>query len=128
MATFDPPYSSGIKFTFAGAQYTATSISVSRSAMQEVDCTSTDIPVDGARRYRTGEVENIDIKVDWIGLIVPTVTTTAAFAMTAINTNSGGATAAMGVTGVSALCTGLSINAAAGDLIKGSATFKVSGG
>lgn len=122
MAAFDPPFSAGIKFTFAGSTFTATSISVSRSAMQEVDCTSTDIPIDGARRYRTGDVENIDIKVDWIGLVVPTVTTTAAFSI------SGGAATSMGSTGTIALCTGLSINAAAGDLIKGSATFKVSGG
>lgn len=118
---FDPPYSAGLTFVFAGATYTATSISVSRSAMVEVDCTSTDIPADGLKRYRTGDVENIDIKVDWIGLVVPTVTATANFVL------SGPQATTMGYTGTIALCTGLSLNAAAGDLIKGSATFKVSG-
>jgi hypothetical protein len=118
-SSFDPPFSSGVTFTFEGKPYTATSISVSRSASQEVDCTSTDIPVAGLKRYRTGEVENVDIKVDWIGLVVPTVTATANFVV-------GGSTA-FGQTGTIALCTGLTINAVAGDLIKGSATFKVSG-
>lgn len=120
---FDAPYSAGLTFTFGGDAYTATSISVSRSAMVEVDCTSTDIPADsGLRRYRTGDVENVDIKVDWVGLVVPTVTATASFAL------SGDHSDAMGCTGTIALCTGLSINAAAGDVVKGSATFKVCGG
>lgn len=125
MADFNPPYAVGLKFTFAGATFTATSISVSRVAMQEVDCTSVDIPEDGLRRYRTGDVENVDIKVDWVGLVVPTVTTTANFSFISTSTNT--PVTCMGHTGTIALCTGLSINAAAGDLIKGSATFKVSG-
>jgi hypothetical protein len=88
--------------------------------MQEIDCTSTDIPIDGLKRYRTGDVEMCDIKVDWIGLVVPTVTTTATFSI------SGGAYTSLGSTGTIALCSGLSLSAGAGDLIKGSATFKVS--
>ena len=111
----DATYATGITFTFAGASYTATQISVSRSA-SEIDCTSTDIADDGLRRFRAGEVENCEIKVDWVGLTVPPVDATAAFALTA----------GLGHTGTIALCTGLSITATAGDLIKGSATFKVS--
>lgn len=122
-SSFNPPVSAGIIFNFAGHKYTATSISVSRSASQEVDCTSTDISGGGTgcKRYRTGGIENVDIKVDWVGLIVPPVTATATFVLSGANTG------AMGATGSIALCTGLSVSATAGDLIKGSATFKVSG-
>ena len=113
----DPPFATGISFTFDGDVYTATQISVSRSAA-EFDCTSTDIPANSTalRRYRASAVENVEIKVDWIGLTIPTVDTTAAFTLST----------AMGSTGSLALCTGLSITASAGELIRGSATFKVS--
>jgi hypothetical protein len=113
--TNDATYATGISFTFASATYTATQISVNRS-VNEIDCTSTDIATGGFRRLRGGEVENCEIKVDWIGLTVPPVNATGAFTL------SNG----FGHTGSSALCTGLSITATAGDLIKGSATFKVS--
>lgn len=115
MPSVDATYATGITFTFAGSTYTATQISVSRSA-GEIDCTSTDIADNGLRRFRASEVENCEIKVDWIGLTVPPVEKTAAFAISS----------GLGATGSVALCTGLSITATAADLIKGSATFKVS--
>lgn len=111
----DATYATGITFSFGGAAYTATQISVSRNA-GEIDCTSTDIQDGGLRRFRASEVENCEIKVDWIGLTVPPVDATQAFSISS----------GLGATGTSALCTGLSITATAGDLIKGSATFKVS--
>ena len=111
------PTAVGITFVFSGATYTATQISVSRNA-GEFDCTSTDIAADGLKRYRVSAVENVEIKVDWVGLTVPPVDAVAAFSL------AGGS--ALGSTGTMALCTGLSITAAAGELIKGSATFKVS--
>ncbi len=111
----DPKFATGITFTFGGSTYTATSVSVSRGAA-EIDCTSTDVPDDGLRRYRASEVENVDIKVDWVGLQVPDVTATQSFTLTNFSA----------ATGSKALCTGLSITATAGDMIKGSATFKVS--
>jgi len=113
--TTDATYATGITFSFASATYTATQISVNRN-VTEIDCTSTDIAANGLRRFRGGEVENCEIKVDWIGLTVPPIDGTAAFTL------SNG----FGHTGTSALCTGLSLTATAGDLIKGSATFKVS--
>ena len=111
----DPPVAAGIAFSFAGATYTATSISVSRNAA-EFDVTSTEIPADEPRRYRLSEIENCEIKVDWVGLTMPPVDRTAAFSLTS----------GLGHTGAIALCTGLSLTASAGELIKGSATFKVS--
>lgn len=110
-------YAAGITFTFDDQQYTATSISVSRSAA-EFDVTSTDMVAGNARRYRTSDLETCDIKVDWVGLTIPTIDKTASFTV--------GTGTSLGATGTVALCTGLSITAQAGELIKGSATFKVS--
>jgi len=112
---FDPPVAAGITFSFAGGTYTATSISVSRNA-GEFDVTSTEIPSGEPRRFRLSEIENCEIKVDWVGLTVPPVDATAAFTLSS----------GLGHIGSIALCTGLSITASAGELIKGSATFKVS--
>lgn len=111
----DPQFATGITFAFGGDTYTATQVSVSRS-LQEVDCTSVDMSDDDPRRYRVGEAESIDIKVDWIGLTVPDVKQTQTLNISGLP----------GAEGSKALCTGLSITATAGDLIKGSATFKVS--
>lgn len=116
MADTPATFATGISFTFAGQTYTATSISVSRGGA-EFDVTSTDTAAGEPRRYRLSEIENCEIKVDWVGLVVPPVTATAIFSL------SGGSMNAMGA---KALCTGLSITASAGELIKGSATFKVS--
>jgi hypothetical protein len=111
----DPTFAQGISFAFGGSTYTATSISVSRNA-GEFDVTSTEIPANEPKRYRLSDIENCEIKVDWIGNIVPPVDATAAFTL-----GSG-----LGHIGAIAMCTGLSITATAGELIKGSATFKVS--
>ena len=116
MSPVTPTYATGITFSFASSTYTATQISVSRSA-NEIDCTSTDIAASGLRRFRTGEVENCEIKVDWIGLTVPPVDRTSSFSLSSGFGHN---------TSASALCTGLSITATAGELIRGSATFKVS--
>lgn len=112
---FTPTYAQGLTFAFGGGTYTATSISVSRGC-QDFDVTSTEMTTNQARRFRLSDIENCEIKVDWIGLTVPPVDKTAAF------------TLANGLNhiGSIALCTGLSITATAGELIKGSATFKVS--
>lgn len=115
MPDIDATYATGITFVFSNSTYTATQISVNRS-VSEIDCTSTDIKDNGLRRFRGGEVENCEIKVDWIGLSIPPIDTTAAFTLSD----------GFGHTGSIALCTGLSITATAGELIKGSATFKVS--
>ena len=113
--------SQGITFVFAGATYTATSISVTRSR-GEFDLSTTDLPANGFRRVRTGKINDVQVKVDWIGGTVPPVKSTVAYAFSLSGTDLGTA----GIVATKAICTGLSISAAAGDLIKGSATFKVS--
>lgn len=111
--------SQGITFNFSGNVYTATSISVSRSR-GEFDVSSTDIPEGKSRRLRAGKINTVDIKVDWIGDVAPPMRAPASFSITGKNPGAGRFTSG------SAICTALSVSAAAGDLIKGSATFRVS--
>lgn len=109
--------SQGISFTFAGAAYQATSISVS-SGQGEFDVSTTDIPPGQFRRLRAGKIKTIDLKVDWIGTTLPSVKTVGAWSATGTDLGAG----ASGM----ALCTGLSISGEAGGVYRGSATFKVS--
>lgn len=111
--------SQGVTFSFNNVTYTATSISCSLSR-GEFDVSSTDLTALGLRRLRAGKIISCELKVDWIGGTVPPTKIPATF------TVSGTDIGAAGVSGKSAICTGLTISAVAGDLIKGSATFKVS--
>lgn len=121
------PYESsqGIEFKFNYVTYTATSIVVSKSA-GEFNVTGTEIPKGAGclSRYRAGGLLSIDVKVDWVGLTVPPVDDVYAieFAGSGVGNGIHGGSDISG----GALCTGLSITAQAGELIKGSATFKVS--
>ena len=111
--------SQGITFTFGGTTYTATSIAVSRSR-SENDISTTDLTEGSFRRLRAGKLNSVEIKVDWIGDIAPNVKTVQTFTVT------GKDIGATEFSGKKALCTGLSVSGAAGELIRGSATFKVS--
>lgn len=111
--------SQGITFSFNSVPYTATQIAVSR-ARNEFDVSSTDLQKGEQRRLRLGKVNEVSIKVDFLGTVTPMVTATAAF--TLLGTDLG----ANDFAGKKAICTGLSITGNAGELIRGSATFKVS--
>lgn len=119
--------SQGIQFKFNSVAYTATSISMSKS-QGEFDLTSTDIPSGAGcvSRYRAGGLKSLELKVDWVGSTLPP--TDGVYDIELAGTGSG---AGSGLTGESissrkALCTGLSITAQAGELIRGSSTFKIS--
>lgn len=109
----------GITFTFNGITYTATSIAVSRSR-GENDISTTDLQAGSFRRLRAGKLNTCEIKVDWIGGTVPPVKSLGTFTVTGTDIG------AADFSGKKALCTGMSISGAAGEMIKGSATFKVS--
>ncbi len=111
--------SQGITFKFNSVTYTATSVAVSRSR-GENDISTTDLAAGSFRRIRAGKLYVIEIKVDWIGGTIPPVKSVAAFEITGTDLGAGD------FTGKKALCTGLSVSGSAGDLIRGSATFKVS--
>lgn len=111
--------SQGIKFKFNNAVYTATSISVAKSR-GEINATSTEIPASGGlTRYRPGGLRSIEVKVDWIGKTIPPVDNVYDIVFEG-NDPTGGEDMPK------AMCTGLSITAQAGEMIRGSATFKVS--
>ena len=111
--------SQGITFSFGSTTYTATSIAVSRSR-GENDISTTDMAAGSFRRLRAGKLSVVEIKVDWIGGTIPNVKTVQDF--TIAGTDLG----ANAFSGKKALCTGMSITGSAGDLLRGSATFKVS--
>jgi hypothetical protein len=111
--------SQGITFRFNNVTYTATSVAVSRS-FGEFDISSVDQAKGEFRRIRAGKVNSAEVKVDWIGGIVPPTKTVAPIEV------SGTDIGASDFASYSAVCTGLTITGAAGDIIKGSATFKVS--
>ena len=111
--------SQGITFTFGSYQFTATQISVTK-ARAEFDVSTTDQITGDCRRMRVGKLNDVSIKVDWIGGNVPVVKQTAVFTITGTDLG------ASSFSGKPAICTGMSISGSAGDLLKGSATFKVS--
>jgi hypothetical protein len=114
------PSSQGLTFKFNSKKYTATSVTVSKSA-GEINATSTEIPA-GANclsRYRAGGLKSVDLKVDWIGADPPDTDDV-------YDIEFSGAANPHGESLSKALCTGLSISAQAGELIRGSATFKCS--
>jgi hypothetical protein len=131
--------SQGITFTFGGAAnvYQATAITISESR-GEVDSATVNQAYGSTRGFGTSGLVEYTFKVDWIGTRAPetkktavlTISGTTAFLSTTaisgggIKLNGSGhtATAFQGT----AICTGLSHTTSVGDLLKGSATFKVS--
>jgi len=120
--------SQGITFKFNSVVYTATSISMSKSR-GEFNVTSTDIPVGTGciSRYRAGGLKSLELKVDWVGNTLPPTDDMYDIELGGTGPGSGsGLTGETITTANKALCTGLSITAQAGELIKGSCTFKIS--
>lgn len=121
--------SQGITFKFNDVVYTATSISMSKS-QGDFNVTSTDIPTGSGclSRYRASGLKSIELKVDWVGNTLPP--TDDVYKLELAGSGPGSGTKLHGETSFStaskALCTGLSITAQAGELIKGSCTFKAS--
>lgn len=116
--------SQGIKFTFDGTTYTAQSISSSKR-VSEIDVTSLETAHGEYRQYRAAPIrEGDELKVDFVGLTIPTQTATAAISW---NIDGTGSNAAF-TSGIptAALCTSVDITAQVGELIKGSATFRLS--
>jgi hypothetical protein len=117
----------GVTFSFNNAVYTATSISVSKN-QGEFNVTSLNITAaEGKPRYRAGGLRSLELKVDWIsGGTIPPTDSVYDIALGGVGSASGTGLVGTGWGVAKALCTGLSITAQAGDLIKGSATFKIS--
>lgn len=115
--------SQGIKFVFSGQPYTATQIAMSKK-VSEIDVTSLEAASGSYRSYRTAPiVESPELKVDFVGLTLPQMTATGQIVWTIDGSGSNAAFTANMPT--AALCTSADVTAQVGELIKGSATFRL---
>jgi hypothetical protein len=107
-------------FTFSGLSAKITSIDVSASAAQ-IDVSHLDVAAGQRRLFKKAPLaDSPEVKVDFIGSGLPAVGVKDDFTLT----GNFGSTKASECT--KAICTQASVKAAVGDLIKGSATFKLS--
>lgn len=119
------PYESsqGIKFSFSGTTFTANSISVSKK-VSEIDVSSLETETGAFRAYRPAPIRDGDeLKIDFVGLSLPQMTATGSISWTVAASGSNSAFTANIPT--IALCTSADITAQVGELIKGSATFRL---
>lgn len=115
--------SQGIKFTFGSTTFTATSIAMSKK-VSEIDVTGLDAANGAYRSYRLAPIKDGDeLKVDFVGITLPDMTATQKITW---NVDGSGSNQAF-TTGIptAALCTSADITAQVGELIKGSASFRL---
>jgi hypothetical protein len=113
----------GLTFTFSGKQFLLTSISFNKSA-SEIDVTDLKTPHGSYRSYRTPPIKDGDeLSIEFYGMDFPQMTATGALTWSVDGTGSNAAL----ISGLPtiALCTSASLQAAAGELIKGSATMRI---
>lgn len=115
--------SQGIKFVFSGTPFTATSISMTKK-VTEIDVTSLEAASGSYRSFRAAPiVDSPELKVDFVGLTLPQMTATGQITWTVDGSGSNAAFTA-GIP-TAALCTSADVSAQVGELIKGSATFRL---
>lgn len=107
-------------FTFGTSTFKITALDVSASAAQ-TDVSHLGTSVGTARVFKKAPLnDSPEVKIDFIGNTLPAVGTKSNFVLT----GSFGSTKASECT--KAICTQASLKAAVGEIIKGSATFKLS--
>jgi hypothetical protein len=115
--------SQGIKFTFSGTAFTATQIQMSKK-VSEIDVTSLEAASGAYRSYRTAPiVDSPELKIDFVGLTLPQMTSTGQITWSVDGSGSNAAFTANMPT--AALCTSADVTAQVGELIKGSANFRL---
>jgi len=115
--------SQGISFTFSGTKFTANQIQMTRK-VSEIDVTSLESPSGSYRSYRNAPVlESPELKVEFVGITLPQMTATGQITWSVDGSGSKAAFTA-GIP-TAALCTSADITAQVGELIKGSATFRL---
>jgi hypothetical protein len=118
---FEP--SQGIAFSFSGTKFTANSISVSKK-VSEIDVTSLESANGSFRSYRAAPIRDGDeLQVDFVGLTLPQMTATGQITWTVDGSGSNAGFTSNIPT--AALCTSASVSAKVGELISGSATFRL---
>ena len=114
----------GLTFTFSGKTFLLTSISFNKK-VSEVDVSSLNTKHGEFRSYRSAPLKDGDeLSIEFYGMDFPQMTATGA--LTWSMDNSGSNSALISSLPTIALCTSASLQAAAGDLIKGSATLRIS--
>ena len=115
--------SQGISFTFSGTKFTANQISMTKK-VSEIDVTSLSDPNGSYRSYRSAPVMDApELKIDFVGLSMPQMTATGSITWSIDGSGSNAAfTAGMPT---AALCTSTDVTAQVGELIKGSASFRL---
>lgn len=113
----------GLKFTFSGKEFLLTSISFSKKVAEQ-DITSLKTPHGSFRSYRAAPVRDGDeLSFEFYGMEFPQMTATGALVFTM--DGSGSNAALVSALPTIALCTSVSLQAAAGELIKGNATMRI---
>lgn len=120
------PYESaqGLTFAFSGKTFTLTSVSFSKK-VSEVDVSGLNTKQGEFRSYRPAPLRDGDeLSVEFYGLEFPQMTATGNVYW--FVDGSGSNSALISALPTVALCTSSQLQAAAGELIKGSATFRIS--
>lgn len=125
--------SQGINFTFpiqtvtgytvSPATFTCTSIQLTKN-VSEIDASSLATKLGGFRTYRPAPIRDGDeLQIEFIGLSLPIQTATGSIGW-AIDAGGSNAGFTAGIP-TAALCTSVNITAAVGELIRGTATFRL---
>lgn len=113
----------GLTFSFSGATFTCTSLSFSKK-VSEIDVSTLNTPQGSYKTYRAAPLkEGDEIQIEFYSMSLPQMTATGQITFAF---DGSGSNAAM-TTGIPtvALCTSSDLKAAAGELLKGSATFRL---
>lgn len=115
--------SQGLNFVFSGKTFELTSISFNKK-VSETDVSTLKTPHGAYRSYRPAALRDGDeLSVEFYGMEFPQMTATGALTWSV--DGSGSNSALISALPTVALCTSAQLQAAAGELIKGSATFRI---
>jgi len=113
----------GLSFTFSGQTFELTTLSFNKR-VNEIDVSSLKTPQGSYRRYRPAPLrEGDELSVEFWSISLPQMTATGALAWSFDGSGSNAAITA-GLPTV-ALCTQSQLQASAGELVRGSATFRI---
>ena len=120
---FNYPVQTNAQYTAATQNFTCTSIAVSKK-VSEIDASSLATPTGAFRSYRAAPIrEGDELKIDFMGITIPVMTATGQISWSI--DGSGSNAAFTNSMPTAALCTSCDVTAAVGELIKGSATFRL---
>jgi hypothetical protein len=112
----------GSPFSFNGVDFLATSVQFSQQG-NEIDVTDLSVPAGSYRKYAAPPIKDgAEVSVEFIGHQAPAVLTKGDIDFKP--TGSGTTPTITGLTG-KAICKSVQVTARAGDLLKGTATFRL---